>query len=249
MKTQVNDFRIKPVFTIVKNLITTFLLAAGAFAQAPAFEAATIKPTKQPFGSTHWDSHPGMIMLGGQTLKGLICIAYHVKDNQVAGGPKWIDAERYDINAKAEGPAGDPQLLNMLQTLLADRFQLTFHHEEKIASTYALVVAKSGLKIKPVEGATGSRSSGGKGKIAAQGVTMAKLADQLSRRVGGPVTDLTGVSGAYDFTLEWSTEGDPDDVQSALFAALQEQLGVKLEMRKLPLDLLVVDRAEKPSEN
>jgi uncharacterized protein (TIGR03435 family) len=136
-----------------------------------------------------------------------------------------------------------------LQTLLADRFQLTFHHEEKIASTYALVVAKSGLKIKPVEGATGSKSSGGNGKIAAQGITMAKLADQLSRRVGGPVTDLTGVSGAYDFTLEWSTEGDANDLQSALFAALQDQLGLKLEMRKLPVDLLVIDRAEKPSDN
>jgi uncharacterized protein (TIGR03435 family) len=172
-----------------------------------------------------------------------------VKDNQVAGGPKWLDEDRFDINAKAEGPANGLQLLVMLQTLLAERFQLVLHHEEKIASAYALVLAKSGLKIQPVDGAGGSHSNGGKGKITAQGITMAALADTLTRNVGSPVVDLTGVSGAYDFTLEWSTEGDPDDVQSALFAALQQQLGLKLEMRKLPLDLLVVDRAEKPSEN
>ena len=78
---------------------------------------------------------------------------------------------------------------------------------------------------------------------------MAKLADSLARDVGSPVTDLTGTPGAYDFTLEWSTEGDATDVQSALFAALQQQLGLKLESRKLPVDLLVIDRAEKPTEN
>jgi uncharacterized protein (TIGR03435 family) len=78
---------------------------------------------------------------------------------------------------------------------------------------------------------------------------MANFADELSRQVGSPVTDLTATPGTYDFTLEWSTEGDASDVLSALFAALQEQLGVKLEMRKLPVDVLVIDKAGKPSEN
>jgi hypothetical protein len=94
------------------------------------------------------------------------------------------------------------------------------------------------LKIKPVEGAAGWNSSASKGRISAQRITMANFADALSRRVGSPVTDLTGVSG-----------GDASDVLSALFAALQDQLGVKLEMRKLPVDVLVIDKAEKPSEN
>jgi uncharacterized protein (TIGR03435 family) len=84
-------------------------------------------------------------MLNGQTLKGLICLAYHVKTNQVAGGPKWLDADGFDINAKAEGPANESELLLMLRTLLAERFQLVFHHEQQIASAYALVVAKNGL--------------------------------------------------------------------------------------------------------
>jgi uncharacterized protein (TIGR03435 family) len=229
------------------KIICALFIASCAFAQAPAFEAATIKPSKGEFGKG-WDSHPGTITLTGQTLKGLICIAYHMKDVQVSGGPKWVDGDRFDINAKSAGGEDEPQLVIMLQSLLAERFQLVFHHEEKTSSNYALVVAKSGLKIKPSE-AEGSRSSGSKGRLVAQGLTMAKLADQLTRRVGAAVIDLTGVSGGFDFTLEWSTEGDANDVQSALFAALQEKLGLKLEMRKLPMDLIVVDKAEKPSEN
>jgi uncharacterized protein (TIGR03435 family) len=190
-----------------------------------------------------------MIVLTGQTLKGLICSAYQVKDFQVAGGPKWIDGDRFDVNAKAEGAADGPQLKAMLQTLLADRFQLVIHHEQKIAPAYALVLAKSGLKIKPVEGATGSSSNGNRGQFTVTGMTMSKFADLLSRELKGPVADLTETPGAFDFKLEWSMEGDANDVQSALFAALQSQLGVKLESRKLPLDLIVVDKAEKPSEN
>jgi uncharacterized protein (TIGR03435 family) len=224
------------------------LLAIPAFGQPPAFEAAAIKPSKDASRGVSWNTEHGRINLSA-TLKGMISVAYQVKDFQVSGGPKWIDEDRFEINAKAEGPAEDPQLLAMLQTLLADRFQLVIHHEQKVAPAYALVVAKSGLKIKPVEGATGSSSKGGRGVLVAKGVTMAKLAEQLTRRLGAQVADLTETPGAFDFKLEWSIEGDANDVQSALFEALQSQLGVKLESRKLPLDLIVVDKAEKPSEN
>jgi uncharacterized protein (TIGR03435 family) len=107
-----------------------FFLATCALAQPPAFEAATIKPSKDRPGHTGSHSRTGMIVLTGQTLKGLICAAYDVKDFQVSGGPKWMDDDRFDINAKAEGAADGPQLKNMLQTLLADRFQLVFHREQ-----------------------------------------------------------------------------------------------------------------------
>jgi uncharacterized protein (TIGR03435 family) len=226
-----------------------FFLAACAFAQPPAFEAATIKPSKDQPGHSGSHSRTGMIVLTGQTLKGLICAAYQVKDFQVSGGPKWMDGDRFDINARAEGAADGPQLKNMLQTLLADRFQLVFHHEQKIGPAYALVLVKSGLKIKPVEGASGSNSNGSKGQLTVTGMTMPTFADLLTRELKTPVVDLTETPGAYDFKLEWSLEGDKDDAQSALFAALQSQLGLKLESRKLPIDLIVVDRAEKPSEN
>jgi uncharacterized protein (TIGR03435 family) len=225
------------------------ILAVQSFAQPPAFEAATIKPSKDVPGHSGSHSRTGMIVLTGQTLKGLICSAYRVKDFQVAGGPKWMNEDRFDVNAKAEGAAEGPQLQLMLQTLLADRFQLVIHHEQKIAPAYALVLAKSGLKIKPVEGATGSSSNGSKGQLTVKGMTLANFADFLARQLKSPVADLTETPGAYDFKLEWSTEGDSDDNQSALFAALQSQLGVKLESRKLPVDMIVVDKAEKPSEN
>jgi uncharacterized protein (TIGR03435 family) len=225
------------------------LLAAHALAQAPAFEAATIKPSKDTPGHSGSHSRTGMIMLSGQTLKGLICSAYRVKDFQVSGGPKWLDQDRYDVNAKAEGAAEGERLLQMLQTLLADRFQLVIHREQKIAPAYALVLAKSGMKIKPVEGAEGSKSRGGKGELEVKGMTMADLADYLSKRVGTLVADQTGTTGAFDFKLQWSTEGNADDSQAALFSALQSEIGVKVESRKLPMDLIVVDKAEKPSEN
>jgi uncharacterized protein (TIGR03435 family) len=235
---------------MLKALSSIFiLLSAHVSAQAPAFEAATIKPSKDAPGHSGSHSRPGMIVLTGQTLKGLICSAYQVKDFQVSGGPKWLEQDRFDVNAKAEGAANGEQIQQMLQTLLADRFQLAVHREQKIAPAYALVLAKSGLKIKPVEGADGSNSHGGKGELTVTGMTMADLANYLSKRVGTVVADLTGTAGAFNFKLEWSTEGNMDDSQAALFSALQSELGVKVESRKLPVDLIVVDKAERPSEN
>lgn len=226
-----------------------FLLATCAFAQPPAFEAATIKPSKAQPGRSATHTRTGMIVLTGKTLKGLICSAYDVEDFQVSGGPKWMDDDRYDINAKAEGAANGRQLDAMLQTLLADRFQLAIHREQKVGPAYALVLAKSGLKIQPVEGNPGTNSHGGKGQLTVTGMPMHELADILARELKTPVVDLTATPGAFDFKLEWSLEGDAMDAQSSLFAALQTQLGLKLESRRLPIDLIVVDRAEKPSEN
>ncbi len=224
-------------------------LATCALAQPPTFEAATIKPSKDDPGHSGSHTRTGMMILTGQTLKGLICSAYGVKDYQVSGGPKWIEADRFDINAKAAGAANDAELHEMLQSLLADRFQLVFHREEKIGPGYALVLAKSGLKITPVEGVSGTNSNGRKGQLEVTGMTMARLAETLSRELKTPVIDLTETPGAYNFKLQWLTEGDADDLRSALFAALQAQLGLKLEARKIPVEMIVVDRAEKPSEN
>src|ERR1700676_1867622 len=95
------------------------LVIGGALAQPPerpSFEAASIKPSQAAIGSSSWNSHPGSIAIQGQTLKGLIVIAFQLKDDQVSGGPKWLDADRFDINARAAGPAQDAELLPMLQT-------------------------------------------------------------------------------------------------------------------------------------
>jgi uncharacterized protein (TIGR03435 family) len=137
----------------------------------------------------------------------------------------------------------------MLQNLLADRFQLKLHRESKDAPIYALVVAKNGPKLK--ESAPGAQGSIGmsQGNLSARGVPVAALADQLSGPVfqlGRPVIDRTGISGIYDFTLDWAS----DDSAPSVFTALQEQLGLKLEAQKGSVEVLVVDSMErKPSAN
>jgi uncharacterized protein (TIGR03435 family) len=245
-------------------LIITLLADAHVWAQPSAtpkaFEVASIKPSNAEPGSSGWHSdRGGLLRMNNQTLRSLIVIAYSLYDAQVSGGPKWLATDRFDINAKAEGPTGDSEqpLREMLQSLLADRFKLSFRREKKDMAGYALAVAKGGLKIQPVE-ADGSRSSGGRGKITAQGASMPKLAELLSRRLSIPVEDATGVAGVFNLTLEWAPEeqglkatATSTDAPAgpSIFTALQEQLGLKLESRKIPMDVLVIDRAEKPTEN
>jgi uncharacterized protein (TIGR03435 family) len=242
--------------------LTTILLSAQTPAPV-AFEAATIKPSQDAPHHSGTHTRTGLLMIQGQTLHTLIRTAYHLMPNQVEGGPKWAESERYDINAKSEGPAEDPELMRMLQTLLADRFQLTFHTEKKEFPGYALVVAKGGLKIHPVDQAvdrTNSNSNDLHASVELEGATLAKFADILSRSMPMPVVDQTGIAGAFTFKLEWSRDDRtargsdsngavPVDNSPTIFSALQEQLGLKLESKKLPMDVLVIDRAEKPGEN
>jgi uncharacterized protein (TIGR03435 family) len=154
-------------------------------------------------------------------LKGRIVIAYRIESDQVSGGPKWLDGDRFDVSGKAADPVGDVQLLEMLQTLLAERFHLLIHREKKAVTGYALVAAKSGLKIKPVEDPKGSSADYSKGRMSARGVTMAKLADTLFRLVNGPVSDMTGAQGVFDVQFQWNTTGDATDSVSELAAALE----------------------------
>src|SRR5712671_6886644 len=146
------------------------------------------------------------LVMRNQTLSACIRIAYGLKVDQITGGPKWLDSDRFDIEARAASPAKDPELLAMLRTLLAERFQLKFHRGTKLVSGYALVVGKKGLKIRAVEGNGGNRMNWGKGQVLAERVSMPKFADALARMLGSPVDDKTGVSGQFSFTFEWSPE-------------------------------------------
>jgi uncharacterized protein (TIGR03435 family) len=228
-----------------------FPVAAALGQTPPAFEAASVKPSKSLDNGTNSKSTPGAITMEGYSLRSLIQDAYGVKDFQISGGPKWMDSDRYDINAKAAGPANYPELKLMLQTLLAERFKLVFHRESKPSTGYALVVARKGLKIQPVEGAVGSSMNNHNSNLTAKGVSMQRLADWLARLVSAPVSDATQVSGVFDFKLGWT----PDEKSAAapdgpsLFTALEEQLGVKLEPHKTTIEIIVVDTAEKASEN
>jgi uncharacterized protein (TIGR03435 family) len=219
-------------------------------------------PSQAEPGSSGINTDKGRISARNVTLRRCIRGAYNVPETQVLGGPKWIDEERYDIEAKAAGPAGDHEMMIMLQSLLAERFNLVFHRETRPMSGYALVVGKSGLKAQHSAPDAGSRTSSRRGGIDAQACTMAQLAQRLSEAVHLPVADFTAAEGRFDFKLQWTPEdaqarppsagdkpGTPADAGPSIFAALQEQLGLKLESRKVPTEVLVIDRAGKASEN
>ena len=195
-----------------------------------------------------------------QTLQRLVAIAYGFTDKQrVLGGPKWVGSDRFDIEARAVGPAKDPELLLMLQTLLAQRFQLVVHRETKNGSGFSLALIKSGLKIHPDETEGKQVWNSRRGKIVAERVPMTKVAQALTGLLGDPVVDVTDAKGLFSFTLEWTPDAPhmpgADGASAAapsgpsLEDVLASQLGLKLETRKLPIDLIVIDRAEKPTEN
>jgi uncharacterized protein (TIGR03435 family) len=239
-------------------VLTICLVATLGFAQQarPSFEVASIKLSKLNEGSDS-ESSPGRIQLQG-TLKSIIRTAYGVQPNQIEGGPKWIDEEHYEIDARAIGPAQGQPLLDMLQTLLSERFKLELHRETKVTLGYALVRGKADPKMKQVSPGS-SHSNGGPGRLTAQAMTMSGLAARLTRIMGISVVDETGIQGAFDFSLTWAPEKstpNPVAIDTAtdsggpsIFTAVQDQLGLKLESHKVPVEFLIVDRAERPILN
>ena len=227
-----------------------FVFAIGLAAQAPQveFEAASIHPSTAEEGSSTWTTAKGSLRMQNFSLRRMILTAYSLSDAQIEGGPKWMDSERFDLMAKPAAAATTPQLLEMLQTLLADRFKLVLHREKKEIGGYALTIAKGGMKIQAVEDSGSAQSSSGGGKIDAKMVHMAKLAEMLERDLRAPVVDATGVTGAFTFRLEWMPD-DRGTTGPSLFTAIQETLGLKLESRKVMADVLIVDSAEKPADN
>jgi uncharacterized protein (TIGR03435 family) len=223
-------------------------LAVSAFGQS-AFEVVSIKPAPPGVRNMGIGRGPG----GGMNaynvpLKFLITYAYDVRDFQVSGGPGWADSERYDVSAKPESRASQEQLKLMLQTLLADRFKLVLHRETRQLPVYELIVGKGGPKLKEsAEGASPSLLTDGK-SITASKVTMPMFIRLLSQLLGRSVLDKTGLAGNYDFKLEWTPDEAEGDGPS-VFTAIQEQLGLKLDSQKGPVETLVIDHAEKPTEN
>jgi uncharacterized protein (TIGR03435 family) len=179
--------------------------AIPASPQSPAFDAASIKPSKVGTDSSSWNSRLGYLVMKNQSLQRLVAIAYGFTDEQrVLGGPKWVGSDRFDVEARAVGPAKDPELLLMLQNLLAERFHLAVHRETKNGSGFSLALVKGGLKIHPDETAGKQVWNSRRGKIVAERVSMAKVAESLTGFLGGPVVDETDAKGVYSFTLEWT---------------------------------------------
>jgi uncharacterized protein (TIGR03435 family) len=258
---------ISPVLAMQVTLTTLALGQASQpqLSKPQTFEVASIKPSKALPDHSGVTTDKGRISMENVTLKRCIRSAYGVPEAQIVGGPKWIDDDRYDINAKADWPAGDRELMIMLQAMLAERFQLSFHREAKTFQGYALVVGKDGLKAKPSAPEaqsgthTNTNTNAGMASIEAVACTMTALAQKLSEVLHLPVADLTDTKGQFDFRLEWAADdmhaqslsaSDPDaSSRSSIFSAVQEQLGLKLESHKVPVEVLVIDRLERPSEN
>jgi uncharacterized protein (TIGR03435 family) len=215
------------------------------------FEAAVIKPSDPAhFGMQIYSPGPGRLTVMTATLKDMVAFAYRLRPHQVTGGPGWFDGDKYDITAKSDGRVTNDQLKSMLQSLLATRFQLTFRRESREVPVYDLAVGKSGPKMHGVDKA-GLGLGLGETRLNGRGATMAILANALSDRVDRVVRDKTGLAGYYEFTLTWSPLGAPaeDRTQPDLFTAVQEQLGLKLEPAKGPVEVLSIDHAAKPLGN
>jgi len=294
---------IRPAILVVSVTFTVL----GQTAPPAQFEVASIRPSAPgTFGQVGLGLHidGSQVSIRQFALKDSIAIAFNLKQYQVTG-PDWLATEKFDIVAKLPDGAPRDQVRAMLQALLLDRFQMKTHHETKDFSVYAVVVAKSGLKMKEVpadpvvdapdgqkpadRGTVNVSVSGGRGgvvanygngsyftlgdnRIDAKKMQMNYVADMLARFEDRPVVDMTELKGKYDFTLTFSEEDyhammiraalssgvalPPEAIQAmerasgdSLFSALQA-VGLKLESRKAPLDILVIDHVEKtPTEN
>ncbi|MFY9727303.1 MAG: TIGR03435 family protein [Bryobacteraceae bacterium] len=225
---------------------------AAVPAAAPEFEVATVRPAQaQGFAySVGMQVDPARVRITNMSMQWYITWAYGLKEFQLSG-PAWMASERYDITAKVPAGAKAQQFPHMMQNLLEQRFQLKYHRESRILPVYALVLADSGLKIHPSQTATGPATQSSPGHLQEHGCSLPSLADSLSGSVDRPVVDQTGVSGVFDFTLDWAEDEEHEGAGlPSIRVALLEKLGLKLEPRKLPAEMLIVDHVEKkPSEN
>jgi len=233
-----------------------FLAAWAAYAQTPdtrpAFEAASVKLNTTVTNGSKSHGTAGQLVMANQTLKRLIERAYGVQPFQVTG-PDWMEDLHFDVMAKYPPDTKDADRLPMLRTLLEDRFKLAAHRESKEVPGYALVVAKSGFKLKPVEPGAGGTDSEGAGSavtLKATKISMASLADFVGRRLGEMVVDQTGLDGVYDFELRWTQDGQNPNGRDAELHDVISTLGLRLQAQKVPVEVVVVDHVERvPTEN
>jgi|SRR5579862_5493553 len=251
------------------RLYTLLVLAATMLAQE--FDVASIKPSAPGTIAKSFRFMPGGgLQVTNSTLQDLIMRAYGVGGLQVQGGPPWIAVDRYDVTAKLVTEfEGDPATLTdaerqkwterirlRTRALLTSRFNLAVHKETREFPIYELHVDKNGPKADALKESSAALGISYLGYAIGNGGDMRELAGLLSGFVERPVVDKTGLTGKYDFTLRWTDElssprtpaGDPDKYPS-IFIALREQLGLRLDSAKGPLEVIVIDRAEKPSEN
>jgi uncharacterized protein (TIGR03435 family) len=244
---------------------------AGAKSAPAKFEVVTLKPSQAQGPNGGIRPAPGGERYVAQNcpLRLMITVAYGVKGSQITGGPGWIDTDRWDMNGKAEKPSTIHELREMLQDVLAEQFKLKFHKDTKEMPMYALRVDKGGTQLKPKEFANAgepwvdvSTRAMLQMTLNARVVTMDYFAFRLSQLLDRPVRNFTGMPGNYDFELSYTRELPPGVSEGAtfngqtldtsgptIFEAVRRQLGLRLEPEKGPIETIVIDSVEKPSEN
>lgn len=239
-----------------QSIVPMSPMAADAY---PSFEVATIKPAdpNQSKGNFRIGGH--RINIENQSVDSLLSVAYAIHQKQIVDGPAWLDTQRYDIveQPDVEGVPNLRQIQEMLQELLASRFDLTFHREKRELSIYAITVAKGGPKLaKSAKSSSGLPTQSGSGSGGQQirkftNNSMSDFALGMQAFLDKPVVDETGLAGRYDFILKWT----PDEISTnnpnappGIFTAAQEQLGLKLEPTKAPTDVLVIGHVERPTK-
>lgn len=237
----------------------------------PTFEVATIKPSDPARSGQIVTLRGAEVITTNTTVHDLINLAYWLHPKQLTGGPAWTESEKYDMAGKPDAP-GQPsvdQMKMMIQKLLADRFQLKFHFEKRDLSAYAIRITNAGAKIirsqddpKGYPGWNFGRNAAGT-TLTFRNSPMSQVTAILQNFLDKPVVDQSGLSERYDFTLTFTLDpaqmarlggppisaADNPDAAPDVFTAFQQQLGLKLESTKAPVDVMVIDKVEKPSEN
>ena len=255
------------------------LSSAAAFGQGPTFEAVSIKANRSGEQRSSFRGNLSGISVTNQTMNDIIRNVWGVNRLQIVGGPSWVGEDRFDIEAKASGKASRDELVAMMKTMLADRFKLTVHQEMRPIPVYSLVLARPDGRLGPsmrqslakcdrtnlpapgtpppppppplngVELPACGTNTGG-GVLRAAGIDLEPFTRNMAGAAGRIIVDKTGLTGTFDMVLKFNP--DANDTSSdvpTLFAAVQEQLGLKLDPQTAPAEVLVIDRVEKPTEN
>lgn len=243
----------------------------------PVFDVASVKANKSNDGMMRLSNTPDGFSCINLHLKTLIANAYGIREDLISGGPGWVDSQGFDVNAKVSADDVDAfkkltgrQRNSLMQAVLADRFHLKVHHETKTLPMYDLLLAKGGLRMKanppvppPADAGNDPEAAKprgmmtmGPGMIKGENLPMTSIVGQLSSALESTVVDKTGLTGTFDFDLKWtpddagpSKEGGSTEANVSIFTAVQEQMGLKLQPTRGPVDTLVIDHAEQPSQN
>jgi len=268
MKTDINESGdaanddLRRVVPFVVGLVIAGL-ASSAFGQAstpPTFEVASVKQNNVGInegpgrGPENFNRTPTSLSMENVRLSSALKWAYQLQEFQISG-PPWLQSNRYDILARTETPVSEGDLRRRLQSLLADRFKLVSHHEIKVLPAFELIAAKDGPKLEKAVAGDDSRITAAGNTATFLSTSISELADRISRTIGAPVVDMTGLKDRYNFTFDMSPylhgeRVNPDDMRDIISQAVQDQLGLRLVSKKLFLDVLIIDHVERvPTAN